>query len=84
MLPLILEAVHCLEEGVVASATELDTALLLGIGFPSYLGGALKYADWLGLPHLVALCDAYAPELGPMYQATDTLRVMAAQGRTFY
>lgn len=84
MLPLILEAVHCLEEGVVASATELDTALLLGIGFPAYLGGALKYADWLSLPHLVALCDTYAPELGPMYQATDTLRVMAAQGRTFY
>lgn len=84
MLPLILEAVHCLEEGVVASATELDTALLLGIGFPAYLGGALKYADWLGLSHLVALCDTYAPELGPMYEATDTLRVMAAQGRTFY
>ncbi|MNP22094.1 Fatty acid oxidation complex subunit alpha [compost metagenome] len=84
MLPMILEAAHCLEEGVVASAAELDTALLLGIGFPAYLGGALKYADWLGLTEVVAYCDRYAPELGPLYRATDKLRAMATQGDTFY
>ncbi len=38
MLPLIIESALCLEEGVVASAAELDMALLLGVGLPSYLG----------------------------------------------
>jgi len=45
MLPLIIEAAHALEDQVVATPAELDMALLLGIGLPAYLGGALKYAD---------------------------------------
>ena len=83
MLPMIIEAAHALEEGVVASAAEVDMALMLGLGLPAYLGGALKYADWLGLPKVVVLCDQYA-SLGPAYHATDRLRAMAAQGERFY
>jgi len=83
MLPMIVEAAHALEEGVVATPAELDMALLMGIGFPAYLGGALKYADWLGLAAVVALCDRHAA-LGPAYQATARMRTMAAQGRRYY
>ncbi|WP_295481335.1 3-hydroxyacyl-CoA dehydrogenase NAD-binding domain-containing protein [uncultured Pseudomonas sp.] len=53
MLPLLLEAVHCLDEGVVESPAQLDTAVTLGLGFPRHLGGPLKYIDWLG-PRQVA------------------------------
>jgi 3-hydroxyacyl-CoA dehydrogenase / enoyl-CoA hydratase / 3-hydroxybutyryl-CoA epimerase / enoyl-CoA isomerase len=83
MLPLIVEAALCLEEGVVASAAELDMALLLGVGLPSYLGGALKYADWLGLQRVVELSERYAA-LGPQYQATPTMRSMARERRKYY
>lgn len=83
MLPVIVESAVALEEGVVGSAAELDTALLLGIGFPSCLGGALKYADWLGLDHVVRLCDQYA-ELGEAYRATDAMYAMARTGATYY
>jgi 3-hydroxyacyl-CoA dehydrogenase/enoyl-CoA hydratase/3-hydroxybutyryl-CoA epimerase/enoyl-CoA isomerase len=48
MLPMILEAALCLHEHVVDSASDIDLAMLLGVGFPQYLGGPLKYADWLG------------------------------------
>lgn len=83
MLPLLVESILALEEGVVDSAVELDTALLLGLGFPAYLGGALVYADWLGAEHLLARCAHYA-ELGPAYQAPALLQQMAAQRRRFY
>lgn len=83
MLPLIIEAAHALEDGVVASPVELDMALLLGIGFPAYLGGALKYADWLGLAHVVERAEAYAA-LGPGYRPTERMRAMASQGLRFY
>ena len=83
MLPMIVEAAHALEEGVVATPAELDMALLMGVGFPAYLGGALKYADWLGLPEVVAQCDRCAA-LGPAYQATERMREMAAQDRRYY
>jgi 3-hydroxyacyl-CoA dehydrogenase/enoyl-CoA hydratase/3-hydroxybutyryl-CoA epimerase/enoyl-CoA isomerase len=83
MLPLIIEAVRALEDGVIATPTELDMALLLGIGFPAYLGGALKYADWLGLDEVVRLADKYA-HLGPQYRATDAMRDMAQRGSRYY
>lgn len=84
MLPMLVEAAHALEEGVVASPAELDTALLLGLGFPPHAGGALKYADWLGLPAVVARCDHYAAALGPAYAPTARMREMAAAGQTYY
>ncbi len=83
MLPMIVEAAFCLEDGVVGSAPELDMALLLGVGFPAYLGGALKYADWLGLDTVVALSDRHAA-LGPQYIVPASLRALAASGRRYY
>lgn len=83
LVPLCLEAVRCLEEGVVASATEIDMALIYGLGLPPYLGGALRYIDALGVANFVALADSYA-YLGPLYQATEQLRHMAKHKRSFY
>ncbi|HSV53031.1 MAG TPA: fatty acid oxidation complex subunit alpha FadB [Burkholderiaceae bacterium] len=83
MLAMIVEAAHAVEEGVVATPAELDMALLLGIGFPAYAGGPLKYADWLGLERVTALCDKHSA-LGPQYSATARMREMARQGARFY
>lgn len=83
MLALVIEAAHALEDGVVATPAELDMALLLGIGFPQYLGGALKYADWLGLDEVVRLSDKYH-HLGMQYQVTPHMRDMAAAGKRYY
>jgi 3-hydroxyacyl-CoA dehydrogenase/enoyl-CoA hydratase/3-hydroxybutyryl-CoA epimerase/enoyl-CoA isomerase len=83
MLPLMVEAAHALEEGVVATPAEMDMALLLGIGFPRHLGGPMKYADWLGMAEVVRRCDRLA-HLGRQYQATDAMRRMAASGGAYY
>jgi 3-hydroxyacyl-CoA dehydrogenase/enoyl-CoA hydratase/carnithine racemase len=39
---------HLLEEGVVTEAADVDTALLLGAGWPFWLGGITKYLDQTG------------------------------------
>ncbi|MCY1383901.1 Fatty acid oxidation complex subunit alpha [compost metagenome] len=83
MLPMVVEAAHALEDGVVATPAELDMALLLGVGFPAYAGGALKYADWLGLDRVVALCDKHAA-LGAPYVPTARMREMAARKLRYY
>jgi 3-hydroxyacyl-CoA dehydrogenase/enoyl-CoA hydratase/carnithine racemase len=36
---------HLLEEGVVAEAADVDTCLLLGAGFPFFLGGITRHLD---------------------------------------
>jgi len=40
---------HLLEEGVVAEAEDVDTALLLGAGWPFWLGGITKHLDQTGI-----------------------------------
>jgi 3-hydroxyacyl-CoA dehydrogenase / enoyl-CoA hydratase / 3-hydroxybutyryl-CoA epimerase / enoyl-CoA isomerase len=83
MLPMIIEAAHCIEDEIVDSPVEVDMALVLGLGFPRHVGGALKYADWLGLAKVVAACDRHAG-LGAMFKPTDRMRALAASGGSFY
>ena len=47
------EVRHLLEEGVVAEAKDVDTALLLGAGWPFWLGGITKYLDQAGVSERV-------------------------------
>ncbi|MBD1553225.1 fatty acid oxidation complex subunit alpha FadB [Pseudomonas typographi] len=83
MIPLCLETVRCLEDGIVETAAEADMGLVYGIGFPPFRGGALRYIDAIGVAEFVAQADRYA-ELGPLYQPTAKLREMAAQGQRFF
>jgi 3-hydroxyacyl-CoA dehydrogenase / enoyl-CoA hydratase / 3-hydroxybutyryl-CoA epimerase / enoyl-CoA isomerase len=83
MLPLVLEAARCVEDGIAASAGDVDMCLILGLGLPRYLGGALKYADYLGLKNVVDRANNWAG-LGPIYRPSEQLRAMAAAGEVFY
>lgn len=40
---------HMLDEGVVESTKDIDTALLLGAGWPFFLGGITKYLEQVGM-----------------------------------
>ncbi|MDI5984089.1 fatty acid oxidation complex subunit alpha FadB [Halomonas sp. M4R5S39] len=84
MVPLCLETVRCLEDGIVGSAAEADMALIYGIGFPPFRGGALRYIDAMGVAAFVELAEGLAEELGPLYAPTDRLREMARSDERFY
>jgi 3-hydroxyacyl-CoA dehydrogenase/enoyl-CoA hydratase/carnithine racemase len=47
------EARHILEEGVVPQAADIDTCLILGAGFPFWLGGITKHLDQTGVSERV-------------------------------
>ena len=47
------ESRHILEEGVVAEAADIDTCLMLGAGFPFWLGGITKHLDQTGVSERV-------------------------------
>ncbi len=44
---------HLLEEGVVGETADVDTCMLLGAGFPFFLGGITKYLDQTGVSQRV-------------------------------
>jgi 3-hydroxyacyl-CoA dehydrogenase / enoyl-CoA hydratase / 3-hydroxybutyryl-CoA epimerase / enoyl-CoA isomerase len=83
LLPMVLEAALCVEEGVAETAAEIDLALVLGLGFPRHAGGPLKYADWLGADDVVRRCEKLA-DLGSMYQPCKLLRNLANTSGRFY
>lgn len=83
MIPLCVETVRCVEEDIVASPAEADMALIYGIGFPPFRGGALHYMDQLGLDQFCNMAKKYE-HLGPLYHPTEKMKSMAASGAKFF
>lgn len=83
MVPMVNEIARCLEEKIVASAAEADMALIMGIGFPPFRGGACRYVDQMGIQNYLKLCEQYA-HLGKAYEAPALIRTMAANNQTFF
>ncbi len=83
MLTFCNETVRCLEDNIVATASEADMAMIMGVGFPPFRGGPARYIDQTGVAEYVALCDKYA-HLGKAYEAPQLLRDMAANNKKFY
>jgi 3-hydroxyacyl-CoA dehydrogenase/enoyl-CoA hydratase/3-hydroxybutyryl-CoA epimerase/enoyl-CoA isomerase len=83
MVPLCIETVRCLEDGIVDTAAEADMGLIFGIGFPPFRGGALRYIDSIGIEAFNKIADKYA-DLGALYTPTAGMREMAKTGKKFF
>jgi len=83
MIPMLNEVLLCLQENIVASPQEADMALIYGLGFPPFRGGAFRYLDQIGLANFVAKADQYA-HLGAIFQVSEQTRQWAQAGRKFY
>ena len=83
MVAMCLETARCLEDGIVGSAIEADMGLVLGLGFPPFRGGALRYIDSIGVAEFCAIADKYA-DLGELYHPTESMREKAASNSKYY
>lgn len=83
MIPMITEASRCLEDKIVASPIEVDMGLLLGLGFPPFRAGVLKYADSVGMKKLEEISNRFQ-SIGPMYEFTPLMKKMATENKTYY
>jgi 3-hydroxyacyl-CoA dehydrogenase / enoyl-CoA hydratase / 3-hydroxybutyryl-CoA epimerase len=77
-----LEAVRCLDEGVLRTVADGNVGSILGIGFPPWTGGALQYVDGYegGVAGYVARADELAAAYGPRFTPPDSLRELASSG----
>lgn len=76
-LPMLLEATRCLEEDIVREPAHVDMGVILGIGFPPFRGGLLRWCDGLGANLVLERLEPLA-ELGPRFSPTDSLSELAA------
>ena len=80
---MLTEASRVLAEGIVRDPGDVDMGLILGIGFPAFRGGLLRWADSLGLPAVLERLRKYEA-LGPRFAPTEQMKKLAAEGKGFY
>jgi 3-hydroxyacyl-CoA dehydrogenase / enoyl-CoA hydratase / 3-hydroxybutyryl-CoA epimerase / enoyl-CoA isomerase len=82
-LAMLVEASRTLEEAIVRDPGDVDMGLLLGIGFPPFRGGILRWADTVGLAKILAKLEKYIP-LGKRFEPTETMGRLAAANKGFF
>jgi 3-hydroxyacyl-CoA dehydrogenase/enoyl-CoA hydratase/3-hydroxybutyryl-CoA epimerase/3-hydroxyacyl-CoA dehydrogenase/enoyl-CoA hydratase/3-hydroxybutyryl-CoA epimerase/enoyl-CoA isomerase len=82
-LPMLTEASRVLTEGIVRDPADVDMGLILGIGFPPFQGGILRWADAQGLSKVLEKLKKYE-HLGPRFRPTEQMQQLAAEGKGFY
>jgi 3-hydroxyacyl-CoA dehydrogenase len=79
----LLEATRVLEEGVVREPAHVDLGLILGIGFPTFRGGLLRWCDAEGAQEILRRVERYTP-LGKRFEPTEILKRQASSAGRFY
>jgi 3-hydroxyacyl-CoA dehydrogenase len=70
---------------VAARPQDIDVAMINGLGFPSYTGGPLFWADQIGLDKVLARIEEFRSEHGDAYWTPAPLLVERAKaGQGFY
>lgn len=83
-LLMINEATRCLEENIVANPAFLDMAMIMGIGFPPFRGGLLRYADELGIDYVVNGLNRLKEAYGDRFASSQLLLEMQRAHRSFF
>ncbi len=79
-----IDAVRCLDDGVLTSVPDANIGSLQGIGFPPWTGGVLQYVNqYAGGPAgFVERARELAAAYGPQFEPPASLVELAAAGGT--
>uniref|UniRef100_A0ACD5U364 Uncharacterized protein n=1 Tax=Avena sativa TaxID=4498 RepID=A0ACD5U364_AVESA len=78
--PVVNEACRVLDEGIALKASDLDVASIMGMGFPSFRGGVMFWADSLGTEYVYKRLDAWSKEYGEFFRPCQYLASRARRG----
>jgi 3-hydroxyacyl-CoA dehydrogenase/enoyl-CoA hydratase/3-hydroxybutyryl-CoA epimerase/enoyl-CoA isomerase len=82
-LPMLIEASRALAEGIARNPEDLDMSLILGLGFPAFRGGLLRWADSLGAAKVLDMIKPYE-KLGKRFEPSEMLCKLARTNSLFY
>jgi 3-hydroxyacyl-CoA dehydrogenase/enoyl-CoA hydratase/3-hydroxybutyryl-CoA epimerase len=81
---MINEAARCFEEGLVAEPADVDLGMIMGTGFAPFLGGPLRFAEYLGLEQVLEELKGLSLKHGPKFAPALLLEFMVKNQQTFY
>jgi len=79
-----VEAVRCMEEGVIDNGCDADVGALLGWAFPVCRGGPIGQIQQVGMREFAGACRALADAHGARFAPPALLEEMAVSGKSFY
>lgn len=78
-----LEAVRALEDKIARQPGDLDMAMILGVNFPAFRGGPLRWIDTEGAPNIIDRAKKWE-SLGRRFSVPAALAESAKSGKRFY
>lgn len=70
----VLEAVWCLQEGVISSIEGANLGSIHGWGFPAFKGGVIQYAKSYGYDNFKKRCDELKDKYGQRFKVPSKLK----------
>jgi 3-hydroxyacyl-CoA dehydrogenase len=83
MFPLINEGANVLSDGTAIRASDIDVVWVYGYGWPAFRGGPMRYADSLGLAHVLARLRDLEARHGAQWTPSPLIVELAERGATF-
>jgi 3-hydroxyacyl-CoA dehydrogenase len=83
LFPLINTGAALLAEGAAQRASDIDTAMVTGFGWPSYTGGPMFWAATIGLPEVVAGLARLQSRFGDAFKPSPYLERLSNNGKNF-
>ena len=79
----VIEALRCLEEGVLRTVADGNIGSIMGIGAPVWTGGLIQFVNTYGLERFIARCDELAEAYGERFKAPANVGAKLAEGVLF-
>jgi enoyl-CoA hydratase / long-chain 3-hydroxyacyl-CoA dehydrogenase len=84
VLPMVNEAVFCLQEGILSNPVDGDMGAVFGLGFPPFLGGPFRWIDSYGADKIVKQLEQLAAQHGSRFAPAQMLVDAAKNGQKFH
>ena len=79
----VIEALKCLETGVLRSVADGNIGSIMGIGAPAWTGGLLQFINTYGLQNFIDRCNELSAQYGDRFEAPAIVAEKLAAGKTF-
>ncbi|MCH1553839.1 MAG: 3-hydroxyacyl-CoA dehydrogenase NAD-binding domain-containing protein [Luminiphilus sp.] len=79
----VIEALKCLETGVLRSVADGNIGSIMGIGAPAWTGGLLQFINTYGLQDFIDRCNELSARYGDRFDAPAIVAKKLAAGETF-
>jgi 3-hydroxyacyl-CoA dehydrogenase/enoyl-CoA hydratase/3-hydroxybutyryl-CoA epimerase len=79
----VIEALKCLETGVLRSVADGNIGSIMGIGAPVWTGGLLQFVNTYGLQNFIDRCGELTVAYGDRFEAPAIVAQKLAAGETF-